>query len=234
MDTSVSSRSEQSAVVAGLLTLLLRKNHARMRYALWLVASIKFLIPFSLLVLIGSHLASCQVSLCLCGSAVVQPCSSSGPALASHDRGHTRTSPANSGREREALRRVDQSIKISRRVRLIVSPSALEAGIVGIFRPILLLPEESPIASLIPSSTPSLPTNSVTLVAAITVCGEEKRILASPLLWTRTGSNNFRERRFWIASGNDRQFGNNLKTHEIICRARSLLLFSEQTCGMYA
>jgi uncharacterized protein (TIGR03435 family) len=42
------------AVVAGLLTLALRKNHARARYWLWLAASLKFLIPFSLLVGIGS------------------------------------------------------------------------------------------------------------------------------------------------------------------------------------
>src|SRR5580693_6342100 len=43
------------AVVAGLLTLVLRKNQARARYALWLAASLKFLIPFSLLVGIGTH-----------------------------------------------------------------------------------------------------------------------------------------------------------------------------------
>ena len=45
------------AAAAGLLTLLLRKNHARARYGLWLAASVKFLIPFSLLVSIGSRLA---------------------------------------------------------------------------------------------------------------------------------------------------------------------------------
>ncbi len=44
-------------LIAGLLTLVLRKNHARVRYGLWLAASIKFLIPFSLLIVIGSHLA---------------------------------------------------------------------------------------------------------------------------------------------------------------------------------
>src|SRR5690242_16005342 len=43
-------------VIVGLLTLVLRKNHARVRYWLWLVASVKFLIPFSLLVAIGSNL----------------------------------------------------------------------------------------------------------------------------------------------------------------------------------
>ena len=45
------------AAAAGLLTFLLRKNHARARYWLWLAASVKFLIPFSLLVSIGSYLA---------------------------------------------------------------------------------------------------------------------------------------------------------------------------------
>src|SRR6185437_1525219 len=44
------------AAVAALLTLLLRKNHARVRYGLWLAASLKFLLPFALLVTAGSHL----------------------------------------------------------------------------------------------------------------------------------------------------------------------------------
>lgn len=45
------------AVAAALLTLLLRKHHARARYWLWLAASLKFLVPFSWLVSIGRHLA---------------------------------------------------------------------------------------------------------------------------------------------------------------------------------
>jgi bla regulator protein BlaR1 len=44
------------AIAAGLLTLVLRKNRARTRYWLWLAASVKFLIPFSLLVVMGSNL----------------------------------------------------------------------------------------------------------------------------------------------------------------------------------
>jgi beta-lactamase regulating signal transducer with metallopeptidase domain len=44
------------AVVVGLLTLALRKSPARTRYWLWLGASVKFLIPFYLLVSIGSHI----------------------------------------------------------------------------------------------------------------------------------------------------------------------------------
>ncbi len=34
------------AGAAGLLTLLLRENRACVRYGLWIVASVKFLIPF--------------------------------------------------------------------------------------------------------------------------------------------------------------------------------------------
>ena len=45
------------AAVAGLLTLALRKNHARVRYWLWLAASLKFLVPFSLLTSLGSRMA---------------------------------------------------------------------------------------------------------------------------------------------------------------------------------
>ena len=42
------------AAAAALLTVALRKNSARLRYAIWLVASLKFLVPFSLLVAAGS------------------------------------------------------------------------------------------------------------------------------------------------------------------------------------
>ncbi len=41
-------------VVAGLLTLALTNNRAQIRYCLWLAASVKFLVPFSLLMMVGS------------------------------------------------------------------------------------------------------------------------------------------------------------------------------------
>ena len=43
------------AIAAGVLTLVLRQNHARARYAIWLAGSAKFLVPFSILVALGSH-----------------------------------------------------------------------------------------------------------------------------------------------------------------------------------
>ena len=55
------------ALLAAVSTLALRKNQARVRHHLWLAASLKFLVPFSLLVNLGSHLAR------LHGSAEAQP-----------------------------------------------------------------------------------------------------------------------------------------------------------------
>jgi uncharacterized protein (TIGR03435 family) len=50
------------AVAAGLLTLALRQQHARIRYWLWLAASVKFLLPFSLLTSLGSYFAWSRAS----------------------------------------------------------------------------------------------------------------------------------------------------------------------------
>jgi bla regulator protein BlaR1 len=50
------------AVVATILTLALRRNHARVRYRLWLAVSVKFLVPFSLLISLGGHLATSRNS----------------------------------------------------------------------------------------------------------------------------------------------------------------------------
>src|ERR1700683_927473 len=41
------------AGIAGLFTLALRKNRAQVRYWLWLSASVKFLVPFSVLMSVG-------------------------------------------------------------------------------------------------------------------------------------------------------------------------------------
>jgi bla regulator protein blaR1 len=50
---------QSTAFVAacGVLSVFLRKSHARVRYGLWLAASVKFLIPFSLLISVGSRWA---------------------------------------------------------------------------------------------------------------------------------------------------------------------------------
>jgi bla regulator protein BlaR1 len=46
------------AAAAGLITLLLRRNRARVRHGVWLAASCKFLIPLFTLIAVGNHFAS--------------------------------------------------------------------------------------------------------------------------------------------------------------------------------
>ena len=50
------------AAVAGLMILFLRKNRAQVRYWVWLSASLKFLVPFFLLVSLGSRIERVPVS----------------------------------------------------------------------------------------------------------------------------------------------------------------------------
>jgi bla regulator protein blaR1 len=47
-------------VATWLVTLLLRRNQAQVRYRLWLAASVKFLVPFSLLIRLGGFLTEQQ------------------------------------------------------------------------------------------------------------------------------------------------------------------------------
>ena len=43
-------------IILGALTLLFRRNSAVVRYRLWLIASVKFLVPFSLFIALGGLL----------------------------------------------------------------------------------------------------------------------------------------------------------------------------------
>jgi bla regulator protein BlaR1 len=67
------------AAAAALLTLTLRKNQARVRYSVWLAASVKFLIPFAPLIAVGEHLtwfrtpSNAQAALPLTVEQIAQP-----------------------------------------------------------------------------------------------------------------------------------------------------------------
>ena len=50
-------QSTMLVAAGGVLSVFLRRSQARVRYGLWLAASVKFLIPFSLLVSVGSRWA---------------------------------------------------------------------------------------------------------------------------------------------------------------------------------
>lgn len=166
----------------GLLTLLLRRNSARLRYWLWLIASAKFLLPFSLLMAIGAQFAPPRTTQPVAAFTVItrelaQPIAinavaretSRGSSLVTRVfplvilgvwfagsatifrtwllrwrrvtkpiRGIT---PAKSGREFEALQHLQTAGNGMRPMDLLISPTALEPGIAGLFRPVLLLPE---------------------------------------------------------------------------------------------
>ncbi len=79
-------QSTVCAVVAGLLTLTLRRNQARVRYWVWLAASIKFLVPFSMLVALGNrfawrHISSAGGALYVAIEQVGQPFTQAAPAV---------------------------------------------------------------------------------------------------------------------------------------------------------
>ncbi len=88
------------AILVALLTLTLRKNHARARYRLWLAASLKFLVPFSLLIGLGSRLpwsrgsAGTRVGLYSAMEQVSQPFSKPTTSVVSQAIPSTFTSPS--------------------------------------------------------------------------------------------------------------------------------------------
>jgi uncharacterized protein (TIGR03435 family) len=181
------------AIAAGLLTLILRKNRARVRYGIWLAASVKFLIPFSLLVGLGSHLARPRAAAPVgsgfysameeIGQPFTQPAARSQAPRESRRPAQSaglryrlahglpavlmavwacgamfvlcvwyarwrrisavlrEAGPLRQGREVEALRRLERLGGIRKRIELLTSPTSLEPGIFGIFRPVLVWPE---------------------------------------------------------------------------------------------
>ena len=56
-------QSTLCAAIAALLTVVLRRTSARTRHTIWLFASLKFLVPFSLFVLAGSYIGALTASL---------------------------------------------------------------------------------------------------------------------------------------------------------------------------
>jgi uncharacterized protein (TIGR03435 family) len=153
------------AAVAGLLTLALRRNQARVRYWLWLAASYKFLFPFSWLVSIG-HQFQWRAA-----TAIMPPAFSavtdmvSGPifltSLSATERAPDRLQMllfvvwivwacgfvvVVTGWAREWLRiraivRAASPLLLGLPIRVMSTPARLEPGVFGIFHPVLLLPE---------------------------------------------------------------------------------------------
>jgi bla regulator protein blaR1 len=149
------------------VTFALRKNQARERYWVWLAASMKFVVPFSLLFAMGGYLRPARVILVapkpvsIAVQQIAQPFTDDAPVsvlgapVDAHDsnvplvllgiwacgvfviafawwRRWTRVCKA-CGSSRGAFVHMGVPVRSS--------PSLLEPGVFGIFRPVLLLPE---------------------------------------------------------------------------------------------
>jgi bla regulator protein blaR1 len=177
------------AAIAGLLTIALKKNRAGTRYSIWLIASVKFLIPFSLLVAIGDHLARTQsfappaVEIFTVMQAVSEPftavkiASTRVPTATGVRTFVARNLPValfliwvagllsvlsywwfrmrrmtaaardaewlQEGREISGLSRAQGAVGVRRPIRVALSNSALEPGVLGIRHPVLILPVQN-------------------------------------------------------------------------------------------
>jgi len=162
----------QSTVVVGLawaLTLALQKNQARVRYWVWMIASVKFLLPFSLLTQAGAWLRSllampvaAKPALARVMEQIAQPfpqtqfIDAAENPVAAHS---INWAPAllaavwicgalivalraMRGRARiRAVMRAARPLAFVSDVPVLSSMTLIEPGIFGIFRPVLLLPE---------------------------------------------------------------------------------------------
>ncbi len=153
------------AAVAGILAFALRRNHAQARYWLWLVASLKFLVPFSSLVAIGSHLGRSS------GPAIARPRFSFVMEQISQPFAIPSAMPMRPAADAASTipvillaiwacgfigvvfiwwirwRRIRAAVRsasllaLDAEVPVLSSPATLEPGVFGIIRPVLLLPE---------------------------------------------------------------------------------------------
>jgi beta-lactamase regulating signal transducer with metallopeptidase domain len=157
------------AGIAGLLTLMLKRNGARVRYALWFAASVKFLVPIAVLTALGARLApplrtltgagSAAPFLQQFGSAIATPASFagsrySGLPIAAHfsfamllillwTLGTVAVCSVWLARWVPILKlcREARPLQIAAPVSVKCSTSPIEPALVGILRPVVLLPE---------------------------------------------------------------------------------------------
>ncbi len=139
------------AIAVGLLTLVFRGNRANVRFRLWLTASLKFLIPFALLTGLGTrievakpvarHIVTPAISRSLEQVTFTQPITAAAPPS-------TNWLPIGwaAGFLIVASIRLRGWLRIRALIppgnsRIRTSKGVLEPGVVGIFRPILVLPE---------------------------------------------------------------------------------------------
>jgi len=156
------------AGIAGLLTLFLKKERAHARYCLWLTASAKFLVPFSLLMLVGGLVGRHSVVLPAptrvpvlveqVNEPFVAAVPSGSVAMPDASRSETRVVPMLAAlwaigcgalvfswrmrwRRMQVALRSASPLPLEIGIRALSSASILEPGVFGVFRPVLLLPD---------------------------------------------------------------------------------------------
>lgn len=157
----------QSTLFASLVALLcfaLRKNRARTRYWLWLAASLKFLLPFSLLVSVGQRVDVPVVPIQVRAVTVERVSGTFAPVHAPPPSPSSRTPwlhwpevltavwgigvlclAAHRARQWRMLRDARlraTPLSLDLPLGVMSSPALVEPGVVGIFRPVLMLPEK--------------------------------------------------------------------------------------------
>jgi len=150
----------------GLLALMLRGNRAAVRHKLWLTASIKFLVPFSLLISIGNRVQWREAPAEDHGTSLIEQVSrrapfafpASVPSQAPTDRNSRRVPTllfglwicgfgANcfawwrrSSRLRAAVKNA-APLDLNAPVPVMSSPAPIEPGVFGICKPVVVVPE---------------------------------------------------------------------------------------------
>jgi len=151
------------AFAAALFTLAMRRNRARVRYWLWFAASVKFLVPVSFLIALGSQLEGRRTPetrpspVAIVMDDVSQPFTVAAPAV-------TRQTSRNplplfllavwacgflgiagswwiGWRGIRSSVRAGTPMQLKLPIEVVCSPTFLEPGIFGVSRPVLLLPE---------------------------------------------------------------------------------------------
>ena len=167
----------QSSLFAGgiaVLTLFFRRNRASLRFWLWFAASVKFLVPFAVLAVLGGYLSHLFPTPLPSSILAIQPAAEklSAPAhllVAAHTfaqsqgldlaplllagwlagfaalfglrllhwlRLHKLTDAA-----QDLPQGLPQNLSLAAVVKIKASPSLMEPGLVGIFRPVVMLPD---------------------------------------------------------------------------------------------
>jgi bla regulator protein blaR1 len=152
------------ACVMGLFTLMLRRNRAAVRHGLWLAASVKFLLPFSLLIGLGSQVEWRKAPVVPQPRLdVVEQIREPLAILASPTRLWAQRAPhrfpavlvslwlcgfAANGlawwrrwRQVGAVWRAASPLPLNLPIPVLSSSAHLEPGVFGVFRPVLLLPD---------------------------------------------------------------------------------------------